>query len=164
MFPGVTVDVVKHFPPELEASHMQFAQQFAVGNSVYGEDVYPYSSEVAEVHALYHGCAFVFYLAVVVGKGYVRFAFHHFERCGKPFSRVLYKAVVVGPRHVDVNVVVPWNESLVPYGAEHGAARHIVAQTVCAAHGVESIHNFKAFHLERPDIEINLASHFRAKL
>ena len=50
---------------------------------------------------------------------------------------VLHEAVVVGPWHADVHVVVPRDETSVAYGSEHRAGPAVVAQTMLATHVVD---------------------------
>ena len=51
---------------------------------------------------------------------------------GQPFVGMRHEAVVVRAGHADVHVVIPWDESLVAYGAQHGTSPEIVAQLVFA--------------------------------
>jgi hypothetical protein len=47
------------------------------------------------------------------------------------------ESTVVAPRHVDVDVVVPGNEALMPHRSQEGAASETITEAVLLAEGVE---------------------------
>src|SRR3712207_3247554 len=57
-------------------------------------------------------------------------AAHQLQMVGEPLVGMRYEPVVVltGQRHV--GVIIPWNEALMPYGAQHGAGQKIITKPV----------------------------------
>jgi hypothetical protein len=72
----------------------------------------------------------------------------------KAFAKKRNKTVVVGTREVDVHVIVPRNESLVPTRPKRRTAAKHVYQTVLAAYGINVRNDPGEDDLKPPKVDI----------
>ena len=69
-------------------------------------------------------------------------------RIGELGESDLAEGLIVIPHHADIDVVVPGNESFVPYGAQEGTARRKICQPMLLADPVQLGKHVK---FNRPD-------------
>ena len=133
---GVAVQEVEQLVHRLVACHSQPLHEARTGCAVDGEDVDVDAAHIVAVLPLDERRTAVDDFAEatrIVGRDVDA---RRLERTGQPLAGVLHEAVVVGPRHTNVHVVVPRNETAVAHGPQHRARPAVVAQAVFAAHTV----------------------------
>ena len=107
-------------------------------HTVEREHVNGQSSHEVELTTQDVGRFLVLYARKLVGVHRVLQSADKLVALGQPLVGVLDKLVVVFSRHCHICIVVPWHETLVTHGAEHGACDEIVVEPVFAAHIVYS--------------------------
>ena len=123
----------------------------ALSNAIDREYVHPYTRTAPSLVdvMLNHLGACIHYLDEGIDGRAVAIPDDLVVRLGRAFGKYFWQALVVLSRHNKVDIIVPGDEAMVPYGAQERSIGHDASQAFLVAHTVELSHNVKlyGFHL-----------------
>lgn len=61
------------------------------------------------------------------------------HRFGQLLLGYLNEGIEEWPRNAEVHIIVPRDESTMPYGSQHRTAQHIIRQLMASANGIEGL-------------------------
>lgn len=146
---GVAVEEVLHLLQEEIAGEVESLLEGVGCHPVKGKDIYVYSPEVAEVHALNECGAGILYLGEGQWVVWVGFVADNFKWGGHPLVSMLHEQIIIFAGHADVEVIVPWYEAFVADSAKECAGDDVVAQVVFFAYLLHSEKYVKDAQLKR---------------